>query len=79
MFSNLESFLAILIAMKFPDDFETGSVENILLAYQAQACELWRVYNPEADTPTERELHELTEALLARRIFELQNSRAACN
>ena len=61
--------------MKPPDDFETGSVENILLSYQAQARELWRVYNPEAANPTERELHELT-AFLARRIFELQNSSA---
>jgi hypothetical protein len=62
--------------MKPSDDFETGSVEDILLLYQAQACDSWRDKHAEGASPTERELHELTEALLARRIFELQNSRA---
>jgi len=69
-------FLAILLAMKPSDDFETGRVEDILLMYQAQACDWWRDNHAEWASPTERELHELTEALLARRIFELQNSRA---
>ena len=69
-------FLAILLAMKPLDDFETESVEDILLLYQAQACDVWRAHHAEGASPTERELHELTEALLARRIFELQNSRA---
>ena len=68
--------LAILIAMKSSDDFEKRSVERILLLYQAQACDVWRAHHAEGASPTERELHELTEALLARRIFELQNSRA---
>ena len=62
--------------MKTPDDFATGSVEDIVMSFQAVACDLWRVNHPEGADPTERELHELTEALLARRIFELQNSRA---
>ena len=61
--------------MKPSDDFEAGSVEDILLSYQLQACDLWRVNHAEGATPTERELHELTEALLAGRIFELQSSR----
>jgi hypothetical protein len=58
--------------MKPSDDFETGRVEDILLMYQAQACDWWRDNHAEWASPTERELHELTEALLARRIFELQ-------
>ena len=58
------------------NDFEKGSVENILLLYQAQACDLWRINHAEGATPSECELHELTEALLARRVFELENSRA---
>jgi len=60
--------------MKTPDGFETGSVEDILLSFQAVACDLWRVNHAEGADPTERELHELTEVLLARHIFELQNS-----
>jgi hypothetical protein len=62
--------------MKSSADFEKRSVERILLLYQAQACDVWRAHHAQGASPTERELHELTEALLARRIFELQNSRA---
>jgi hypothetical protein len=62
--------------MKSSDDFEKGSVERILLLYQAQACDVWRVHHAKGATPTVWELHELTETLLARRILELQNSRA---
>jgi hypothetical protein len=58
--------------MNSPDDFQRERVETILLSYQAQACDLWRVNHAEGASPTERELHELTEALLARRIFELE-------
>lgn len=60
--------------MKTPDDFETGSVEDIVLSFQAVACDLWRVNHAQGADPTERQLHELTEALLARYILELQNS-----
>jgi len=62
--------------MKRSDDFEKQSVESILLLYQARACDLWQFNHADGANPPERELHELAEALLAKRIFELQNGRA---
>ena len=57
--------------------FDTGSVEKVLLSYQALACDIWRVNHEPGESPTEIELHELTEALLARRVFELENSQSS--
>jgi len=57
--------------------FDTGSVQKVLLSYRALACDLWQVNHETRESPPENELHELTEALLARRVFELENSQSS--